>query len=210
MAANPEWSANKPDGRATAVWDRLLGCFGDALLRKFGAEPPQEWVGAIKSLRDPQIERGLRRLLFGWKGPPPSLPDFMRLCRSVGTDEFDEDNSDQLRIAKEDSFRGDIWDMAANRYLMGHIAKRLAATANFYGKPASVSLLRAPAKDLQDLGIDPHYLDASGQMVTQIIKLVAAKKEWAADMRDLAVKGEVPVEQQQAIWRDYISRAEAS
>src|SRR5882672_7305325 len=122
MAANPEWSANKPD-LATAVWDRLLGCFGESLLRKFGGEPPQEWIGAIGALNQRQIERGMRRILFGWKGGPPNLPDFMRLCRSVGTDEFDEGDSGLPKLAHDDGFKGDVWDEAANRYLLGHIAK---------------------------------------------------------------------------------------
>jgi hypothetical protein len=87
----------------------LLGCFGDALLRKFGAQPPQEWVGAIGALNQRQIERGMRRLLFGWKGGPPSLPDFMRLCRTIGGDEFDDGESKLPALTHEDSFRGDEW-----------------------------------------------------------------------------------------------------
>lgn len=189
------------------MWDRLLGCFGDQLLRKFGAEPPQEWVGAISSLPDRQIERGLRRILYGWKGGPPNLPDFMRLCRSVGTDDFDEGDSGLPKLAHEDSFKGDAWDMAANRYLMGHIAKLMKKDPKCLGRPASVKLMQAPLKDLQDLGIDQHYLDAHGEFVENVKRLVAAKNAWAVDMRDIAVKGEVPPSNQQTIWRDYMKRA---
>jgi hypothetical protein len=189
------------------VWDRLLGCFGDALLRKFGASPPQEWTGAIAHLQDPQIERGMRRLLFGWKGGPPSLPDFMRLCRTIGTDEFDEADSGLPKLAHDDSFAGDAWDMVANRYLMGHIATLMKKNPKCFGRPASVKLMQAPLKDLQDLGIDPHYLDASGELVENVKRLIAAKNAWAVDMRDIAVNGAVPPENQKTIWRDYMQRA---
>lgn len=206
MAANPEWSANKPD-LATAVWDRLLGCFGDALLRKFGAEPPQEWVGAINALSQRQIERGLRRLVYGWKGGPPNLPDFMRLCRSIGTDEFDEPDTELPKLTQEDSFQGDAWDMAANLYLMGHIAKLMKKDPKCLGTPATTKLLQAPLKELQELGVDPHYLDARGEFVDNVNRLITAKNAWAADMRDIAVKGEVPPPDQKTIWRDYMTRA---
>lgn len=207
-----QWSASRPDPeeRATTIWDRLLGCFGDSLLRKFGKTPPAEWVGAIGMLNDRQIERGLKRLVFGGKNQPPSLPEFIRVCRAVGTDDFEEGDQKLPRLAHEDTFRGDVWDMAANRFLMGHIAKRVKQNTLCYGKPASYALLQAPAKDLQELGVDPHYLDASAEMIDRIKKLIAAKNDWAADMRDLAVKGSVPVETQQAVWHDYLNRAEAT
>ena len=201
------WSQIKTD-TAKAIWARLLGCFGDAMLRKYGAEPPHEWIGALGMLTAAQHERGLRRLVFGWKGGPPSLPDFMRLCRAIGTDEFDEGQPDQPRLPPPDAFAGDNWDMAANRYLMGHIAKRLSENPRFYGKPASYEAMRANDDDLRQLGLDKHNLDASGEFVDNVAKLVAAKNAWAADMRDLAVNGEVPPSTQKAVWYDLMNTAE--
>ena len=162
------------------MWDRLLGCFGDSLLRKFGKAPPQEWVGAIAALNDGHIERGLKRLLFGGKGQPPSLPEFVRVCRAVGTDEFDEDRP--IALPAPDHFRGDAWDMAANRYLLGHIARQLSLNPQRYAGP---------------------------KFVENVHRLVAAKNEWASDMRDIAVDDGVPAETQQAIWHDLIGHAEA-
>ena len=81
-----EWSANN-QVRAKAVWDKLLGFFGDALLRKFDAEPPEEWIEAVGMLNDAQISTGMKRMMLSWKGGPPNLPDFVRLCRVVGPDE---------------------------------------------------------------------------------------------------------------------------
>lgn len=202
-----QWSQNKTDV-AKAIWGRLLGCFGEALLRKFGAEPPQEWIAGLSVLTSAQHERGLRRLVFGWKGSPPSLPDFMRLCRAVGTDDFDEGEPTLPRLAAPDAWQGDNWGAAANRYLLGHIAKRMKENPKFYGEGASYKLMQAPAKDIADLGIDKHYLDAKGAFVANVGKLVEAKNSWATDMRDLAVNGEVPPETQKAVWHDYINRAE--
>lgn len=202
-----EWSANKPEIRAKAVWDRLLGCFGDSLLRKFGAEPPAEWVGALKGLTQPQIERGLRRIVFGWKGGAPSLPDFVRLCRAVG-EEFDEGNQLKLPAPGEDPWEGKQWLMAGNRYLLGHIVNRVAEDPKRYGRGASYQLMRAPLKDLRELGLDVHNLDASQEFIENVHELVAAKNAWVADMEDLAMNGGVPVETQKAIWNDYVVEAE--
>lgn len=184
-----------------AIWDRLLGCFGDALLRKFGAEPPQEWIGAIGQLGLGQLERGMRRLVFGWKGGPPTLPDFMRLCRSVGTDDFDEGNNTQPRLSTADNFGGDAWAMVANRYLLGHIHKRMSGDPRFYGRGASYAMLTA--------GTDKVPPGTDQEFVRNMHALVAAKNAWADDMRDIAQDGEVDPEMQKAIWRDWIQRAES-
>lgn len=189
------------------IWDRLLGCFGDALLRKFGKTPPAEWVGGINMLNDAQLERGLRRLVFGGKGHPPSLPEFVRVCRAIGNDEFEEGRDELPKLTHEDSFKGDAWDMVGNRYLMGHIAKLMKNDPKCLGRTASAKLIQAPLKDLQELGVDLHYLDASGEFVENIKLLVTAKNSWAADMRDIAVNGQVPVNDQQTIWRDYMKNA---
>jgi hypothetical protein len=50
--------------------------------------------------------------------------------------------------------------------------------------------------------------DASPEFIANVQRLVAAKKLWAADMRDMATKEGVPVETQKAVWHDYIDRAE--
>ncbi len=186
-----------------------MGCFGETLLRKFGAAPPQEWVGAINHLRPEQLERGLRRLVFGWKGGPPNLPDFMRLCRTIGGDEFDEGTEKPL-LTHDDGFTGDAWDMAANRYLLAHIRTTLAKNSRRYGRPASYEAMRASDADLEKLGLDKHNLDASLQFVTNVHALVAAKNAWADDMRDLQQNGMVPPETQKAVWHDLIKRAEAN
>lgn len=147
-------------------------------------------------------------MVFGWKGGPPSLPDFMRLCRAIGTDEFDDGQPTLPLLAAPDAFKGDAWDAAGSRYLMGHITKRLSKNSKFYGQPASYATLQASGADLIQLGLDKHNLEASGEFAENVHKLVAAKNAWADDMRDLAVKGEVPPSTQKAVWYDYFNRAE--
>lgn len=157
-------------------------------------------------LNDGQLERGLKRLVFSGKTAPPSLPEFIRFCRAVGTDDFDEPVLPLLPAP--DTFTGDVWDMAANRYLMGHIAKRMSQDPKMYGRPASYAAMKASDEDLRILGLDKHNLDASGEFVDQVHRLVAAKNAWAADMRDLAVNGEVPPSTQKAVWYDLMNTAE--
>lgn len=171
------------------MWDRLLGCFGDALLRKFGAQPPQEWVGAIGVLNDPQIERGMRRVLFGWKGGPPNLPDFMRLCRAIGTDEFEE-GPKTLALPNPDNWLGDKWDIASNQRLMSYLMRKIVERTNVFGPPNSPEMKR----------------------VTDIF--VGYKKRWADLMRNWdhdRETGEIidpPMEDQNASWAGLIESAE--
>jgi hypothetical protein len=109
---------------------------------------------------------------------------------------------------RDDGWRGDLWDMAANRYLLGHILNAMNVNPRCYGAPASVRALAADQRALDVAGLDKHQLDASPEFINQVGRLVEAKSLWAADMRDIAVNGEVPVEMQKAVWRDYIERAE--
>lgn len=194
------------------VWDRLLGCFGDSLLRKFGATPPAEWKAAIVALNDVQLERGMRRLLFGWKGGPPNLPDFMRLCRTVGGDDFDEGQHDLPRLPTgPDPWDDKPWEKAGNRYLLGYLAKQLGQDPKRYGRPASYMAMRMSEEDLRKRGLHRKLLDASEDFIANVNTLVRAKNAWVEDMKDLAAnnRGEVDPATQKAVWADYFGRAEA-
>lgn len=75
---------------AGELWVRFAGMFGaETLSRKYGDRPPEEWVKVIGKLRRPEFERGLRRMLHSGKPHIPTLPEFLRLCREVGGDDFD-------------------------------------------------------------------------------------------------------------------------
>jgi hypothetical protein len=75
---------------AGELWLRFAGMFGaEALSRKYGDRPPEEWVKVVGKLRRPEFERGLRRMLHSGKPHIPTLPEFLRLCREVGGDDPD-------------------------------------------------------------------------------------------------------------------------
>lgn len=189
----------------------MVGMFGgDAVERKFGSKPPPEWVGMLARLNDQQIDRGIRRLAYSGKPHMPTLPEFTKLCRSIGGDEFDEGDRPQRALPKPDAVEWNKWDMAANRHLLAHFIRRITERTNRYGRGASAQMLRAPVEDLRQLGVDEKLLDASGEFVSNVKRLIAAKNNWAADMRDLERNGEVPSETQKAVWNDYITTAEAS
>lgn len=195
--------------RASEVWRRMVGMFGgDAVERKFGPKPPPEWVAMLTRLNDQQIDRGIRRLAYSGKPHVPTLPEFTKLCRAVGGDEIDEGDRPQRALPKPEAVDWNPWDVAANRHLLGHIIARLKEKSQVYGRPASYKLLTAPIEDLRKIGIDEKLLDASGEFVINVRKLVAAKNAWAADMKDLDHGDGVPDATQKAVWNDYISRAE--
>ena len=169
-----------------------MGLFGDALLRKFGAEHPQEWETGVGYLTDAQIERGFRRLVFGWKGGPPSLPDFVRVCRAIGDDTVEEGPQPRhipLPAAADAKFDG--WAITSNNRFFKYIGHRLTAEPRAWGPPASTQQAAA----------------------TRIA--VAYKNAWAQDMRDADTvdtqSGEVvrlsQAEQDRA-WVDCMKRAE--
>ena len=180
--------------RATAVWDRLLGLFGDALLRKFGAEHPQEWETGVGYLTDAQIERGFRRLVFGWKGGPPSLPDFVRVCRSIGDDTVEEGPQPRhIPLPAADDAKFDGWAITSNNRFFKYIGHRLTSEPRAWGPPA---------------------VHANRPLPPMCIA-VAYKNAWAQDMRDADTvdtqSGEVvrlsQAEQDRA-WVDCMKRAE--
>lgn len=141
-----------------------MGCFGEALVRKFGEEPPEEWALAIGSLDARQIARGLRRVVYGWKGPPPNLPDFMRLCRSIGDDgEFEPEPTPPRPVIEGPQC--DDWELTANRHLLAHILKHLGK----FSVEQVHEMVRGKklwAQDMRDLGgknIDPELQKACWQ-----------------------------------------------
>lgn len=110
---------------------------------------------------------------------------------------------------KDDGFHGDMWDIAANQNLLNHILFRLKNGKKFPGQPISFFAFRLSEAERIKMGFDKHNLDASPEFITAVGKLVCAKKNWAADMRDLESNGPVPLETQRAIWHDYVREAEA-
>lgn len=110
-----------------------MGFFGDGLLRKFGEEPPEEWVEAIADLNDFQIRRGFKRFTFSWKGGVPNLPDFVRFCRAIGDDAPDEGPIQQVPLPQIDGPKLDGWDIAGNTRFFKYISHRLTESYRPWG-----------------------------------------------------------------------------
>lgn len=148
----------------------------DAVARKFGETPPPEWAAALSRLSEIEVERGLRRLVYSGASHVPTLPEFMKLARTVGdSHEFGEPQSRQALPAPQ--YAGDAWEITANGHLLAFILAE-------WGR----------------LKLSP----TENRRATEIA--VTAKKLWAADMRELAAKGggTVPVDTQRAMWREYV------
>lgn len=184
--------------RAKALWTRLCGLFGsEALARKFGETPPPEWVAALSRLSEIEIERGLRRLVYSGASHVPTLPEFMKLARTVGSGEqFGEPRPPNALPAP--SWSGDAWDAAANPHLLAHITRMLKADPQRYGRAATYLGMR--------VAFAPNA-DASGEFIEAMQTLVAAKKLWAEEMR-ITPEDVRTVAYQREQWTEFMAAAE--
>ncbi len=191
--------------RSDEVWARIIGLFGgDSVKRKYGASMPAEWRGIIGILNAVQLDRGMRRLVHSGRDQVPSLPAFVKLCRTIGDDSIDE-GPQAPALPNPDAWVGDQWDIAANRHLQAHIAGRIHANPRHYGHPAPSHAMRKLWRD------ESLSADASPEFIAAIRRLVTAKNAWAEDMRDLAAnhpQGIVDPAVQRACWSDYLGAAE--
>lgn len=187
------------------MWERLLGLYGDSLLRKFGDEPPQEWVAGLTQVSDYQLSRGMRRLLFGGKAHAPSLPEFVKLCRSIGhSDDIpDEVPQAHLPALTRHEPEADRWVIAGNRRLLRHIFTALSGDPKCFGKPASVAAMQDPSR------IDDKTVDAGPAFVHNVKTLVAFKNRWVEVMQETATAEGVPVNDQMMFWKECIRDAES-
>lgn len=165
--------------RITSLWKRLAEMYGaKALETKFGATPPDTWRIAVDRLKDFELERGMRRLVYGGKPHIPSLPEFLRMSREVGGDDFASADhkpvppSHQIEQAPYPQ-----WLEQANRRLLDYFAKAAARRVYFLTQEA----------------VQP-FIDA--------------KNYWAQDMREATASGSLPADNGKAWWQDYIAAAE--
>jgi hypothetical protein len=61
--------------------------YGNRLTREFGDSVPEPWQSAIRTLKDHEIQRGLRKLSLAGSASVPTLPVFMKACREAGGDD---------------------------------------------------------------------------------------------------------------------------
>lgn len=167
-------NGSSANNRAEQVWSRLAGCFGETLSRKFGDEPPPEWRSAITELNDYQLAQGMRRLKYSGKVHPPSLPEFMKLCRTIG---HSDDMSDRVQpstfpqIAHDDEFDG--WALKANQRLLSFVLR--CATKRRYFDVRMTRILVACKNRWADV------MRAAGEG-PDVVPLLDQDAAWAATM----------------------------
>lgn len=183
---------NSQPSRVDAVWKHMVGMFGgDAVERKYGKLPPDEWKAMISRLNGIEVDRGLRRLAYSGKPHVPSLPEFTKLCRTVADDGIEE-GPRPIALPSPDSGKFDGWDITGNNRFMNYVKTRLANHPRAWGVPGSTKQAEA----------------------TRIA--VAYKNAWACDMREGGIldpaTGEFtqpPRDVQDRTWIDAMGRAEA-
>jgi len=77
------WSVNN---EAARVWEIFSGMYGVRHTKDYGESVPDVWRQAIETLTEHEINRGLRRLTKDGNAYPPTLPQFMKACKSIGDD----------------------------------------------------------------------------------------------------------------------------
>lgn len=183
--------------RAEALWRRFVGLFGgDALTRKFGPTPPEEWTVMIDRLKEYELERGVRRLTYSGKSYIPSLPEFLKLCREVASDQF----PDEQRPAHVSQIAGpqshmDGWDAIANNHLMGYITRKAQHKIYYCSTEMAAGEFKA--------------FDPDSQTIALTQPLVQAKNVWASDMREAHAAGTVPEDHGKVWWDAAMKNAEA-
>jgi hypothetical protein len=179
---------NNSAERANQVWERLLGCFGDSLIRKFDETPPPEWVAGIGSLNDHQLAKGMRRLVLSGKGHPPTLPEFLKLCRTIGyTDDVPEPPALPLHPALEGPQLGP-WEMLANRRMLKYVTTKIPENTRRYGNPP---------------------IQSNAKFAANVNTLVALKNRWLELMLASATDDGVPIKEQEDCWDECMRQAEA-
>lgn len=125
--------------KANDLWLRFRGMFGaDAVERKFGPTPPDEWKSLIGSLNDFELERGMRRLVYSGKAHVPTLPEFGKMCRTVG-DEIDLNMPRPIALPPPPSGKFDGWDISANIRFWKYISHRLSSSPRAWCIPDPLS-----------------------------------------------------------------------
>lgn len=83
-------------------------------------------------LNDYQLGQGMRRLVFSGKPHPPTLPEFMKLCRTVGHDDSIPDQPPVPSVpalTADDQY--DEWAKAANLHLLGVVTRAVRDRRKF-------------------------------------------------------------------------------
>lgn len=191
---NQKYPPSPSADRAGSVWVRFVGMFGgDAVRRRYGDTAPVEWVAMLARLTDYELERGMRRLVYSGRGHVPSLPEFVKLCRTIGQADDISEGPQAPQLPAPDNDHFDVWGIAANRHLLAYVLERTPRRTRRY------------APDWTSRGGTVH---PGPETIERTAILVKWKNEWADRMRAIADDHGVDAADQRDIWANCMTLAE--
>ena len=116
------------------------------MIRRFGKAPPEEWGSALAQLIDAQLRYGLEQLVKSGRALPPSLPEFLALCRTA------REWVNPVPAPSLEDQRFDKWDMEANQHMLAEVLRE-AHLRRYFTEAATRILLEwkhAWARDCRD------------------------------------------------------------
>jgi len=66
---------------ATAFWQRMASLYGHKWTSAYGSSPDDLWTSALTMLGSEQIRMGLEACVLSGDAWPPSLPEFVAMCK---------------------------------------------------------------------------------------------------------------------------------
>lgn len=66
---------------ATVFWTRMASLYGHKWASQYGSSPDELWTKALTTLGSDAIRRGLEACVVSGDAWPPSLPEFMAMCK---------------------------------------------------------------------------------------------------------------------------------
>ena len=155
--------------------------YGEQWIRTAGICPNKSWIDALNTLEASQIQRGLAEIVKQGKEWPPSLPAFMKLCRSSENDDsFDRfilraspANYAELLTANSVGYRcrTQLSEEKA-RALWSKTLERNKAKIDRGEVPAAVKTIQAPAPEPTKKPVS--YESRNTRLDRQIDQMLAA------------------------------------
>lgn len=139
-------------------------------------------------VNDYQLRQGMRRILASGKPHAPTLPEFLKLCRTVG---HADDVPDRLPPPKHPALEGPQmgpWELLGNRRLLKYITTKVPENPKRYGDPP---------------------LPSNPRFAANVNTLVAMKNRWVSLMLEDATDEGVPIADQEFCWNECMKQAEA-
>lgn len=141
---------------AEYVWHKLSEFYGEQWTKSAGITPNQSWIDALNTLETHQIKLGLAEIVKQGKEWPPSLPAFVKLCRSSEHDDSFDRFISRLSPANYAEFltansvgyrcRTQLPEEKA-RALWSKTLQRFKAKIDRGEVPAAEKAIQAPAKE---------------------------------------------------------------